>query len=714
MKWLYGQVKGEQNMNNISVYRSPVRNTLPLKSVSLFDIAKVIKSDKYKYVTEKLRSLTSKDEKALCKTTEFDYTTFSGAFSKRANDALLQHSNNFCIDFDHVGNNEAIRALKQQIRSVYEPALMFVSPSGDGLKVVFQIDITQGTHELYFTAFQHFFKITYNVEIDEKCKDVSRACFLCYDPECFTSDNPTILGREFITAYTTTQPTTAQPLVEILTDQAIIIERLKVWINKTQSFIEGNRNKYISELCGAFNRYGVNEHTALETLLPYSEPGFIESEIRATVRSIYNNTALHNTAYFEALTGQEMKPKEPEAVEATPLMPIDGFPEFIQQLIIECTRIYGTHRDLWTAAFFAATSTALGQSVMLKTQYENTALLWLAVVGASGVGKSEPFRFAFKLLHDRDYFAFEQHKKDVKQYAIDKKQTKQDDVVLEPPPHCKQNIIVDATPEAMAKAMSANPRGITILRDELHGWFMDFGRYAKSGEQQNMLSTWTQQVFKVLRSGSEDLFIKDPFANVFGGIQPGVLPEMAKENRGVNGFLPRFCFVFPDKIETPRFQNEELDTNFKKYYDTYIDRLLSITGYRDEIRLNREALELYGAFVNKNADINDSGKQADYLNEVNAKLNIIVLRAAIVFHFAEYSCTGNSSSEINKTTMQAAINLTEYFRITAKKVFNILNQSNDRNSKKDIAKYLMTLGNSQNDIANVLKVSQQYISKINK
>lgn len=704
-------------MNEISVYRSPVVNTLPLKSVSLSDIARVIKSDKYKYVTEKLRNLTSKDERAMCKKSEFDYTTFSGSFSKRANDALLQHSNNFCVDFDHIGDKDAIKALKQQIRSIYEPALMFVSPSGDGLKAVFQIDITQATHEQYFKAFQSFFRITFNIEIDEKCKDVARACFLCYDPECFTSDSPTILGREFINTYTIVQPTTKQQGVEILTDQSIIIKMLKVWIDKTQSFVEGNRNKYVSELCGAFNRYGIEESTALNTLLPYSEPGFTENEIRATVRSIYNNTALHNTAHFETSTGQEIKPqaeKEPDPIEPTPLMPIDGLPEFMQHLINECTRVYGTHRDLWASAFFAATSSALGQSVMLKTQYENTPLFWMALVGPSGVGKSEPFRFAFKQLHDRDYTAFEEHKRQMRQYQVDKKQIKQGDSMPEQPLPCKQNIIVDATPEAMAKAMSANPRGITIMRDELHGWFMDFGRYSKSGEQQNMLSTWTQQTFKVTRSNSDDLFIKDPFCNVFGGIQPGVLPEMAKDNRAINGFLPRFCFVFPDKIETPKFQYEELQSDMKMHYQTYIERLLSIPSYRDEIRLNHEAMELYADLVNRNASLNDSGKQPDYINEVNAKLNIIVLRAALVFHFAECACTGNSLAEINKTTMQAAINLTEYFRITAKKVYNILNQNNDRNSKKDIAKYLMTLGNSQNEIANVLKVTQQYISKINK
>ena len=701
-------------MNDISVYRAPVKNTIPLKSVSLSDIAKVIKSDKYKFLTHKLRSLPSKAEKDLCKVNELDYTTFSGIFTNRQNIALVKHSNLFCIDIDHIGNSEAIQAMKQRVLDRLIPSLMFVSPSGDGLKCVFQIDIEQGTHEQFFTAFQNFFWIEFNTEIDEKCKDVSRACFLCYDPECYTSDEPSILGKAFIETYTPKQPTTYIPKTETLTDQSIIIDRLKVWLNKQQSFVEGNRNKYITELCGAFNRYGIDEHTALSTLIEYAETGFTTSEIQATVRSIYSNTALHNIAQFETSTGRETSSQgnkqTEQAAEETPLMPIDGFPDFIQRLIIECTRVYGTHRDLWAAAFFAATSVALGQSVMLKTKYENTSLFWMAVVGGSGVGKSEPFKIAFKILNEIDHKLFENYKKEVAQYKIDKKAAKSDETPPCEPLPCKQSIIIDSTPEAMAKAMSANPRGIAILREELHGWFNDFGRYAKSGEQQNMLSTWSQQTYKVNRAGSEALFIQDPYVGVFGGIQPGVLPEMAKDNRAVNGFLQRFAYVYPDKIELPRYTSEELNDEMKTYYRTYIERLLSLTGYREEIRLSRQAEELYADFFNKNSDLNNSGKLPEYLSEVNAKLDIIVLRAAIVFHFSQWACTGSSQAEITSQTMKAAIQLTEYFRITARKVYETLSRTS--NDKKEIARYLAKLGNSQTDIAAVLKVSQQYISKI--
>ena len=698
---------------NISIFKAPITNILPLKNVSLSDITSVIKSDKYKHITEKLRSLPTKEERDLFKKKELDYTTLSGVFTKRADNDIVSHSNFFCIDIDHIGDIYAIRAMKQHLLSVFTPALMFRSPSGDGLKIVYNIDISQGSHLQYFTAFQTFFRNEFNTEIDEKCSNVSRACFLCYDPECFYSDAPTVLGAPFIDTFTPTQPKKSAPAVEAITDQSQIIENLKVWINKTQTFTDGNRNKYISELCGAFNRYGINEGMALDNLLQYAEQGFTESEIRATVRSVYNNIALHGIAHFETNTEPNTNPQgisEPEIIERTPLMPINGFPDFIRDLINECTRIYGTHRDLWASAFFAATSGALGQSVMIKTKYENTPLFWLAVVGVSGVGKSEPFNFAFKQLHNIDYLTFEDYNKQLTQYQIDKKDNKGDNKTSPQPEPCKQMIIIDSTPEAMAKALSATPRGITILRDELHGWFNDFGRYSKSGEQQNMLSAWSQQTFKINRANSKNVFIKEPFINIFGGIQPGVIPEMAKDNRAINGFLQRFCFVYPDNIEAPLYKFEEISDELITHYRDYINNLLSIPGYREELRLSCEASRLYADFYNKNATLNNSGKQPDYLNEVNSKLNIIVLRAALLFHLSQWACTGNAASNISETTMKAAIQLTEYFRITAKKVYGIISQTGT--DKKEIAKYLSSLGNSQNVIADVLKVTQPYINKI--
>jgi len=214
-------------MNKISIFRALIKNTVPSVNVSLADVFKVLRSEKYKNVTAELRSKTNKVERDLWKQNKLDYATSSGTFTKRANAGLIQHSNYFCVDMDHVGDKDAIEAMKQRVLKVYKPALMFVSPSGDGLKIVYQIDTGQASHEQFFSAFQTFFRNEFNIEIDEKCKDVSRACFLCYDPECFMSEAPTIMDKAFINTFSPTQPRNETPGAII--NQQPIIEKWYWW-----------------------------------------------------------------------------------------------------------------------------------------------------------------------------------------------------------------------------------------------------------------------------------------------------------------------------------------------------------------------------------------------------------------------------------------------------------------------------------------------------
>ena len=97
---------------------------------------------------------------------------------------MLQHSNLLTIDFDHLENLQELKA--QLLNDEYfETEMLFTSPSGDGLKWIIRIDVSEVTHSEYFTAVANYIKHTYNIEVDQSGKDVSRACFLPYDPTAF-------------------------------------------------------------------------------------------------------------------------------------------------------------------------------------------------------------------------------------------------------------------------------------------------------------------------------------------------------------------------------------------------------------------------------------------------------------------------------------------------------------------------------------------------
>lgn len=167
-----------------SFFKCPVSNISPSKEMNLLEAFELIKSGNYKTSTGQLRVIESKEEARKFKASNFDYVTFSGIFSKRNDNSLLVHSGLLTIDFDHIQN---IQELKDRLLAdeYFETELMFVSPSGDGLKWVIPIDLSEATHQNFFKAISAYIKELYHQEVDKSGKDISRACFLPFDPEVY-------------------------------------------------------------------------------------------------------------------------------------------------------------------------------------------------------------------------------------------------------------------------------------------------------------------------------------------------------------------------------------------------------------------------------------------------------------------------------------------------------------------------------------------------
>ena len=173
-----------------SVFKHPVSNIFPEKEISLIEAYLGIKSTVYKNRTNYLRGLKDKDQIRKYKASEFDYITFSGTFTRRNDKALVKHSGLLTIDFDHISN---ILELKNQLINdeYFETELLFVSPSGDGLKWIIPISLDICSHQEWFIAISNYLNETYGLEVDSSGKDISRACFLPYDPEVYI--NPAYL-----------------------------------------------------------------------------------------------------------------------------------------------------------------------------------------------------------------------------------------------------------------------------------------------------------------------------------------------------------------------------------------------------------------------------------------------------------------------------------------------------------------------------------------
>ena len=133
---------------------------------------KRIESGKSKDLIESVRSGSKEDKLKL------PIVCWSGEFSERSDEALFEHSGLIVLDFDHIDveSSKKVLATDQYVYACW------VSPSGDGLKVLVKITNPE-RHRDHFRALVSYFKKQYALEVDESGVNESRACFESYDPE---------------------------------------------------------------------------------------------------------------------------------------------------------------------------------------------------------------------------------------------------------------------------------------------------------------------------------------------------------------------------------------------------------------------------------------------------------------------------------------------------------------------------------------------------
>ncbi|GGH28410.1 DUF927 domain-containing protein [Sphingobacterium alkalisoli] len=181
-----------------SFYKGPIRNVKPeATALTLGQAVDLIRSDKYKDHIEKLRTTDNKDIRKTLKNV-LDFFTFSGVFTKRIADGLKKHSGLIVLDFDDLSADDVAR-LKTDFSSLDFVAAVFVSPSGNGLKVVVRISgekafPTVAAYQLQaFRQLAQFFDDNFDIKIDESGKDVPRVCFVSWDPTAFYNDKATVI-----------------------------------------------------------------------------------------------------------------------------------------------------------------------------------------------------------------------------------------------------------------------------------------------------------------------------------------------------------------------------------------------------------------------------------------------------------------------------------------------------------------------------------------
>jgi hypothetical protein len=166
----------------ISYFSTGITQTEPDRSAELTEILSDIKGLALVAKTKAVRAEKDPDRQAALKAA-MPYVTWSGTFSKRKKkDPFLQHSGLLCLDFDDLAD---VKAIRRKVEADPFTMVSFVSPRGNGLKVVLPVPPEPEHHEALFAAAANYFERAYSLQADASGKDISRACFLCHDPELY-------------------------------------------------------------------------------------------------------------------------------------------------------------------------------------------------------------------------------------------------------------------------------------------------------------------------------------------------------------------------------------------------------------------------------------------------------------------------------------------------------------------------------------------------
>ena len=274
----------------------------PVEDRSLILILNDIKAGKYRAEVERIRSCIASGEtdKADQLKKQLPAFTPSGTYDggRKAN-LLKQYSGFVHLDFDKL-TPEQLYEIKARVAQISYTSGCFRSPSGNGLKVLIEVNTTELHHDLAYRQVQDFYENSLGVLCDPKCKDITRLCFVSYDPDLYKNlENEKFLVQLPETAKEESIPKPSPPPASSLPPEepedlsaVFVFEQQIQFTNHKETYSDGNRNNYIYLLASNCNRAGLPEDTTLDLCSKhFSLP---QKEIKQSVRSAYSN---HSTEF---------------------------------------------------------------------------------------------------------------------------------------------------------------------------------------------------------------------------------------------------------------------------------------------------------------------------------------------------------------------------------------------------------------------------------
>jgi hypothetical protein len=285
---------------NLSIFQN---FTTIIENKPFADILTDIKTGKYRGPVTYIRKCLQEQKLESYEKAKKGLPAFtpSGQFEGGRNqETLKKYSGIIVLDFDKLTQEQLKNCRESSMDDPHTMAL-FISPSGNGLKVFVQTQATPATHKDTFLKVQAYYEQLTGLSIDKSGKDFTRLCFMSLDPDLYHNPNSPVFQNsepsQILIEESLPLPRERKPEGE---GKTLVIPQqdfLKIYhdsINLTEhkeSFITGNRNNFVHQLACNLNRSGVPFAAALGFIL--ADYNYDEKEVMAAVNSAYKNSSEH-------------------------------------------------------------------------------------------------------------------------------------------------------------------------------------------------------------------------------------------------------------------------------------------------------------------------------------------------------------------------------------------------------------------------------------
>jgi hypothetical protein len=388
---------------------------------------------------------------------------------------------------------------------------------------------------------------------------------------------------------------------------------------------------------------------------------------------------------------QETKPEAPweevlpvySVYPATPF-PVNVFPEDHQRYIREGAAAMNCPPDFFGVPMLVVAGGAIGNSFRLAVtnNHHQSSALYSAVVGRAGSVKSPALEEVARPLEQaerRHYLRFREQMKAWRESPEEERDAK---------PTLKRVLVDDTTTEALGSALEANPRGLTMVRDELAALVCGLNQYkaGKGHDRQIYLKIWNHATIRIDRKNNPDgipLRIYRPFLAILGGIQPSIL-DMLHGSRGIqradDGYLDRYLFAYPEDKPATGETWREISEQASGVWASTIDRLLDkeMTQEGDGTkrpwlkRLTKTGKDEWVAFTTAHAaELNDE-KFPENLRGAWSKLRGYCARLALILHCLRLAVGERIDPDVDGESILRAVKLVDYFKDHARRVHGLM------------------------------------------